>query len=118
MKVYSHFIDGVFTNPSGQTIASVDPSTGKVWAAFEKGDAATADQAIQSANRAFATGPWANADAQARAKILDRLAEVLKQSWQSLVSAEIQDNGKRITEVSWQFSGLHTWYRHFAAEAR
>ncbi|MDG1235205.1 MAG: aldehyde dehydrogenase family protein [Amylibacter sp.] len=118
MKVYSHFIDGVFTNPSGQTIASVDPSTGKVWAAFEKGDAATADQAIQSANRAFATGPWANADAQARAEILDRLAEVLEQSWQSLVSAEIQDNGKRITEVSGQFSGLHTWYRHFAAEAR
>ena len=28
MKVYSHFIDGVFTDPSNQTIASVDPSTG------------------------------------------------------------------------------------------
>ena len=118
MKVYSHFIDGVFTDPSNQTIASVDPSTGNVWAVFERGDAAIADRAMQSAHRAFSSGPWALADAHARADILDRLAEVLEQNWQSLVSAEIQDNGKRIAEVSGQFAGLHTWYRHFAEKAR
>ena len=118
MKVYSHFIDGVFTDPSNQTIASVDPSTGNVWAVFERGDAAIADRAMQSAHQAFSSGPWALADAHARADILDRLAEVLEQNWQSLVSAEIQDNGKRIAEVSGQFAGLHTWYRHFAEKAR
>lgn len=50
--------------------------------------------------------------------MLDRVADHLSTHWDALVEPEIRDNGKRIAEVRAQLSGLHKWYRHFAAQAR
>lgn len=118
MKRYSHFIDGAFAPDADEEIDSVDPATGEVWSRIARGDAAAADLAVCTADRAFRKGVWADADAGDRADMLDRLADHLEMHWERLVEPEIHDNGKRVAEVRGQFSGLHAWFRHFAAQAR
>ncbi|KIC07638.1 betaine-aldehyde dehydrogenase [Leisingera sp. ANG-M1] len=118
MRGYTPFINGEDLPWDGPWLDSTDPATGQAWSRVARCSAAEADQAIKSADRAFRTGPWAEAGAAARADILDRLAGALEARWEELVEPEIRDNGKRITEVRGQFAGLHSWYRHFASEAR
>jgi aldehyde dehydrogenase (NAD+) len=118
MKRYTHFISGRFTALSGEKIDSIDPATGQVWSQISRGTAADADLAIQAADHAFREGGWGNAGTHDRAALLERIADYLAANWEGLVEPEIRDNGKRITEVRAQFSGLHHWYRHFAKEAR
>ena len=118
MKRYTHFISGEFTAETDGVIDSVDPATGRVWSRISRGSVADADRAMRVADRAFREGPWAEANGAVRADFLERLADHLETHWDELVEAEVRDNGKRITEVSGQFSSLHMWYRHFAAEAR
>ncbi|UWQ93421.1 aldehyde dehydrogenase [Rhodobacteraceae bacterium M382] len=118
MQNYQPYVDGRTIPWSGAWIDSVDPANGQVWSRVARCGADEADLAIRSADKAFREGAWADATAAQRADILDRLADHLEAHWQVLVEPEVRDNGKRITEVRGQFSGLHSWYRHFAAEAR
>lgn len=118
MKRYTHFIAGSFTAISGGEIDSIDPANGQVWSRIARGTADDADLAVKSARLAFREGEWAKAGAHDRAAVLERLADYLAAHWEGLVESEVRDNGKRITEVRAQFSGLADWYRHFAAEAR
>ncbi|EEE36033.1 betaine aldehyde dehydrogenase [Rhodobacteraceae bacterium KLH11] len=118
MRIYAPFISGQVLPWHGDTIASIDPATGETWSRIARCSAAEADAAIRDADRAFRQGPWADLDPSGRADMLDALATQLETRWEELIEAEIRDNGKRITEVRGQFSALHGWYRHFAAQAR
>ena len=115
MKSFDHFINGIWHSPaSGETIDSVEPATGEVWARFARGTEADVNAAVRAAQQAFAEGPWSRYSPQQRADCLNELADRLSQDWESLVEAEVRDNGKRIAEVNAQFAGLHSWYRYFA----
>ncbi len=115
MKTYRHFIAGEWVEPaSGEWLDSVDPATGGAWCRIARGSQPDAEVAVAAARAAFRSGPWAEASAERRAALLHGLADILEHQWEALVEAEIRDNGKRITEVRAQFSGLHLWYRYFA----
>lgn len=118
MRDYTPFIDGESQPWSGEWLDSLDPATGARWSRVARCGAADAHRAMVSADRAFRLGAWAEATAGQRADSLDKLADALDARWEELVESEIRDNGKRIAEVRGQFAGLHTWFRHFAAEAR
>jgi len=116
---YDHFIDGDWWAPdSGDYLDSIDPASGETWARFARGDARAADAAVNAADRAFNEGPWSNYSMQQRCDCLVEIADLLERRWPELVEAEIHDNGKRISEINPQFSGLHSWYRHFARLGR
>ena len=118
VKTYGHFINGAWTPPGAELLDSVDPSNGRVWAHITRGLLDDADDAMQAADQAFRRGVWASARPDERADLLESVADTLKERWNDLVDVEVRDNGKRIAEVRGQFSSLHTWYRHFADEAR
>ena len=118
MKFYTPFISGAFLDWHGETLTSVDPATGQAWSQIARCGVKEADLAVRDADRAFRDGPWAMATPTQRAGILENLADMLEARWEELVEPEVRDNGKRITEVRGQFSSLHSWYRHFAKEAR
>ncbi|MBE1285219.1 MAG: aldehyde dehydrogenase family protein [Rhodobacteraceae bacterium] len=115
MQHFGHFIDGAFTQPDG-VIDSINAATGDVWCQFSRGQAQHAERAILSAQSAFDT--WSAKSGAERADVLEQLADTLSQRWEELVEAEIGDNGKRITEVRGQLSGLHGWFRPAAQQAR
>jgi aldehyde dehydrogenase (NAD+) len=117
MRHYGHYIDGTFTAEDGERIESVDPASGAVWATFGRGRADEADLAVSAAERAFRAN-WGARSMADRAAVLDRLADHIDANWETLVEAEVSDNGKRLAEVRAQFAGLGRWYRHFAALAR
>lgn len=101
---------------NGPVIESVDPATGEEWCKFARCDENDADRAMRSAHAAF--GRWSRLSAYDRADKLDQLADGIETGWEGLVEPEIRDNGKRISEIRGQFEGLHSWYRHFADQAR
>ena len=114
---YSHFIDGNWHAPAtDQWIDSLNPATGQIWARIARGDEADAKMAVDSASHAFRKGAWSRFDQHQRSDVLTNIADILEHDWQQLVEFEINDNGKRISEVSAQFSGLHLWFRHFARQ--
>ena len=118
MKCYDHFINGQWVKPaSNEYIDSIDPASGQAWARIARGNSVDVGIAVEAAHAAFNDGPWGDYSVEQRAAALNDLADSLEQRWQELVEAEVRDNGKRITEVRAQFSGLHTWYRYFAALA-
>ena len=117
MKPYSHFINGRWHPPdNGQWIDTIDPSTGEPWARIARGNAVDADSAVACAHSVFQSGEWSMLPARDRAEHLFDLAGILQERWPELVEFEIRDNGKRISEVRPQFSGLHAWYRYFAEQ--
>ena len=115
---YGPFISGAFLRWSGQVIESTDPANGMAWSCIARCGVKEADLAIQSAHKAMYAGEWAEIGPLGRADYLERIADTLKARWEELVEPEVRDNGKRIVEVQSQFAGLHTWYRHFAVQAR
>jgi aldehyde dehydrogenase (NAD+) len=118
MRTYNHFIDGAWHEPAEQTwMDTVNPATGQVWARIARGTEQDAAAAVDAAHAALTEGPWAAAAPEARAKALSGIADILRERWEELVESEVRDNGKRISEVRGQFSGLHHWYAHFADEA-
>ena len=119
MKRYGHYIDGEFVAPrNGEYLDSIDPACGKPWCQVARGSGADIDLAVESAQQAFDAGGWGGLSMNERADCLVDLADRLERDWESLVEAEVRDNGKRIVEVRAQFAGLHGWFRAFAQQAR
>ena len=117
MKSYDQFIAGNwFQSLSGERIESIDPATGSPWCTIARGDADDVDAAVSAARNAMSHALWKSARVADRANVLFEIADLLSDNWETLVEAEIRDNGKRIAEVRGQFSGLDQWYRHFAGE--
>ena len=118
MKTYDHFINGTWQKPDAdEWLDSTNPATGKIWSRIARGNANDAASAVHSAANALRQGAWASTTPESRAEVLFSIADVLVDRWEELVETEVRDNGKRISEVRGQFSGLYQWYRHFADEA-
>ena len=115
---FGHFINAGWCLPdSDEWIDTVDPATGSAWARIARGNDTDARRAVDSASDACREGAWGRYTPAQRADALLSLADVLERDWRDLVESEIRDNGKRISEVEAQLSGLHAWFRHFAREA-
>ena len=117
-KQFSHFIDGRWQESANhQWIDAINPATGESWARVVRGTDQDAAEAVEAAHEAFVNGPWSSFLPRQRSDVLLSIAQVLEQQWEKLIDAEIKDNGKRIVEVKAQLSGLHQWFRYFAAQS-
>lgn len=94
MRTFELFIEGVGTPAEGgRTAPSIDPSTGEPWAEVAAASPADVDRAVVSASRAYASGAWAERSPEARAEVLDRIAELIFERQDDLVDVEIADAG-------------------------
>ncbi|MBX6352730.1 MAG: aldehyde dehydrogenase [Thermoflavifilum sp.] len=71
---------------------NINPATEEVIARVAEGGRREIDQAVQAARRAFRT--WSRTPAQERAKILNRIAEIIESRVEELALLETQDTGK------------------------
>ena len=115
---YSLFIGGEWTDPSdGTSFESVDPFRGTAWAEIPSASAADVDRVVAAARAAFDEGEWPRLPGKERARLMRRLAELLRRDSASLAATETRDNGKLLREMSGQLAIMPEWYEYFAGWA-
>ncbi len=112
------YINGEFVAGSeGQTMSSIDPSTGQAWASFDCASQADVDRAVAGARQALNAPEWAKLTASQRATLLHKLADLIEQHAGELGELETQDSGKLLTETTNQTGYVAEYYRYFASLA-
>ena len=112
------FIGGEWSAPhSGRVIASIDPSTEKVWAHVAEADETDVDRAVAAARTAL-RGPWATKlTASQRGALLFKLAELVRRDAKILATLESRDNGKPLRETQGEVQRAADWITFFAGAA-
>ena len=91
----ANLIDGRLQAPANDRYLDVfEPATGAVFAHCPDGDAADVDAAVQAARRA-APG-WAATPIEQRARLLQRLADLVEARLDEFAALESRDNGKPV----------------------
>ncbi|PYE55817.1 aldehyde dehydrogenase (acceptor) [Deinococcus yavapaiensis KR-236] len=90
------FIGGDWVT-GGETFATLNPATGHVLARVVQSDAALIDQAVQAARVGHKT--WANQTPASRARVLNKLADLISRHRDELSLLETLDNGKPLREA-------------------
>jgi aldehyde dehydrogenase (NAD+) len=82
---------------SGETIATINPSTGETICEVAAAGVADVDKAVCAARRAFEHGPWRKLHASERGLLLNRLADLIEKHADDLARLESLDNGKPVS---------------------
>ncbi|MEX2183505.1 MAG: aldehyde dehydrogenase family protein [Chloroflexota bacterium] len=110
---YGLFINGREVAAStGETFASVDPSTELPLALVAKATPADADRAVRAARRAYRRS-WGQLSGRERAKYLFRISRILQERSREFAVLESMDSGKPIKEsrdVDVPLAASHFWY--------
>lgn len=100
---------------SGETFATVNPSTGEEICQISAAGPTDVDQAVRAARVAFERGPWRKMNASERGRLLYRLADLIEQNTDGLAEFEALDNGKPFrTAKALDVAKTVACYRYFA----
>src|SRR5712691_1045596 len=93
------FIGGKYLGATGgQRFADIEPATENELARVASADAADVDRAVAAAREAADCGPWPQMSAEARGKILNRVADGIERRARELGRLEARDVGKPVSE--------------------
>ena len=114
----SLYINGEFVAPqSSATVDVIDPATTEVIARVPDADAADVDRAVKAARAAFDDGPWKDATAQDRGRILFKLAEIVRDRADELAELETRNTGKPIVEAEFDIADVATCFEYYGGLA-
>ncbi|HZT78236.1 MAG TPA: aldehyde dehydrogenase family protein [Vicinamibacterales bacterium] len=118
MTTYTHYINGEFVaTDGGAAIDVIDPSTDTVIARAAEGTAADVDRAVRAARAAFDEGPWREATAQDRGRILFKLAQIVRDRAAELAEIETRNTGKPIVEAEFDVGDVATCFEYYGGLA-
>jgi aldehyde dehydrogenase (NAD+) len=109
---YRMFINGEFTDGSGESLKTVNPANEEVLAEVAVAGPSDVDAAVAAARAAF-EGVWGVAPGAERAKYLFRIARLVQERSRELAVLESLDNGKPIKEsrdVDVPLAAAHFFY--------
>jgi aminomuconate-semialdehyde/2-hydroxymuconate-6-semialdehyde dehydrogenase len=117
VTAYRNFLGGRFVE-SRQTFENLNPATGAVIGLVHEADAEIVDAAVQAARGAMA-GAWGRSHAEARAAMMERIADGIDARAGEFVAAEVADTGRpvAVAETLDVARGAAN-FRAFAAMAR
>jgi acyl-CoA reductase-like NAD-dependent aldehyde dehydrogenase len=111
-------IDGKWcASQSGASLTAHDPYREADWGHIADADAADVDVAVKAAARAFGDGRWSGRLAGERARCLFRLADLIERNAEALVTQQILENGKLISEMRPGMAAVADDCRFFAGLA-
>ncbi|MBV9195440.1 MAG: 5-carboxymethyl-2-hydroxymuconate semialdehyde dehydrogenase [Solirubrobacterales bacterium] len=100
IRAQQHYINGAFRDSAdGATFASLNPTDNSVLAEVAEGSAADIDAAVAAARHAFDEGPWPRARAAERARVLRRIAALLRDRAEEFIGLEVLDIGMPIAQM-------------------
>lgn len=109
-------INGAFCEGSGEAVTPIlDPSTEGELARFRHASRSDVDKAIEAAHRAFAT--WSRETPYARADILKKAAEIIRDRRDAIAATLTMENGKVIAESRLEVDFSANLFEWLAEEA-
>ena len=113
-KSYKMFINGEWVNSSnGIMVKTYAPYNNELLSEFPDASESDVDLAVKSAKEAFKT--WRKTTVKERAKILNKIADIIDENKDLLATVETMDNGKPIRETKLVDIPLAaTHFRYFA----
>ena len=113
------FIDGTWTDAvSGETFETINPATGEVLGAVPAANHVDVDRAVRAARRAFDDGSWGAAVSEReRARILFRMAALVRERLDELAVLEVRDSGKPIADARFDISEVAFQLEYYAGWA-
>jgi acyl-CoA reductase-like NAD-dependent aldehyde dehydrogenase len=115
---FQMLIDGEWVDAEGdRRFDSINPATGLAWASIPDASEGDVNRAVEAAQRAFATGPWASTTATTRGKALRGLGDLLAEKSAVLGKIESVDTGKLFKETQWQAGYIAEYFHYYAGLA-
>ena len=113
------YVDGRWVDArDGGVFDTFDPATGAVVASVPRALAADADAAVAAARRAFDDGTWGSAVAERdRARLMFRIAELVREQRQELAEREVHDCGKPIADALYDIDEVAFMFEYYAGWA-
>jgi betaine-aldehyde dehydrogenase len=112
------YIKGEFVAPHSTAVLDVlDPSTTEVIGRCPDGDREDVDRAVRAARAAFEDGPWKEATAQDRGRVLLTLAEIVRDRAPELSELETRNTGKPIVEAEFDIADVATCFEYYGGLA-
>lgn len=118
VRTYQMYINGEWVeSASKRTFPVYDPSTEEVIAQVPDADADDVNRAVAAAKTAFEQGPWGQATAQERGRVLFRLADKVRQNAAKLAELECRNSGKPIVEAEFDINDVATCFEYYGGLA-
>jgi betaine-aldehyde dehydrogenase len=112
------YINGQFVNArAADAVEVLDPSTCDVMGTVPNAGAEDVALAVQAARAAFEAGPWKEATAQERGRILFALARVIRDRAADLSELESRNSGKPIVEAEFDVEDAATCFEYYGGLA-
>jgi betaine-aldehyde dehydrogenase len=111
-------IGGEWRSGEGEhTFDIVEPATSEVMARAAVAASADVDRAIKAARDAFERGTWSGAPASARARVLYKIAELIRADVDRLATLEARNAGKPIRDARDEVLGAAQCFEYYAGAA-
>jgi betaine-aldehyde dehydrogenase len=118
VKTYTHYIHGEFVaGPASAMRDVIDPATETVIARVPDGSRDDVDRAVGAARQAFDAGPWKDATAQDRGRVLFALARIVRERAAELAELETRNTGKPIVEAEFDVADVATCFEYYGGLA-
>lgn len=110
-----HYIGGRSVDSvDGSTFDVIDPVTNEPYIKAAAGKKADIDAAVASAKKAFEEGPWPSMLPRERARVLNKIADIVETRGDRLAEMESYDSGLPITQALGQARRAAENFRFFA----
>lgn len=117
MDEYKLFIDGQYCDAtSGKTEQSLNPATGEVYALVHQANAEDAQQALDSAEKAFET--WKDVPPSQREAIFLKAADIMEARADELRDVLIDEAGSTLIKAGYEVHHTPAFIRGMAGECR
>lgn len=104
-------------NSSGEFFETYNPATGEVLAKVAKATRQDVDKAVAAARAAFETGKWPKMTGARRARILNKIADIMRKNFDELVRIEVLNSGKTVSAAQGQITQAIEDFEFYAAAA-
>ena len=102
---------------SGATFETIDPSNSRPLAVVAQAGVEDIDEAVAVAKEAFESGPWTKMKPAERARLLWKVAELIRRDAEELARTESRDNGKPLRQAKTDVEVAARYFEFYAGVA-
>ncbi len=102
---------------SGETFSVLNPATNEVIAEVAKGGKEDVDRAVQAARKAFDEGPWPKMNPYERGRVVQKIADRIRERADELAELEARNSGKPLARAKGEIMGSAAVFDYYAGAA-